>query len=96
MKTVTSRGVTDSRGVQDKDQIVKDIHRAEKDTVWFYNNQKSLRRRYLKQWVAVKDLKVVMADKDRERLVRRLKARPCGRDRAMILLVEPEGTAYAY
>ena len=55
------------------DEIRSDLRRLEQDLVWFYNNQKSLRHRYLKQWVAVKDLKVVMADKDRERLVQRLK-----------------------
>jgi len=76
--------------------IVKDLKRAEDDLVWFYENQKTLRPRYLRQWVAVKDLRVVMADADRRRLVQRLGELAHGPRRAMIVYVEPEGTVHIY
>lgn len=86
----------DEIGGMTVDEIRSDLRRLEQDLDWYYSNQKSLRQKYLKHWVAIKDMKIVMADKDHDRLVQRLKERPCGRDGAKILYVEPEGTVYIY
>jgi hypothetical protein len=72
------------------------MERFAQDLDWYYSNRTMLRKKYIDRWVAVKDRKVVMADRTHDRLLKRLKARPGGRAGAQVFFVSTSEDTMVY
>jgi hypothetical protein len=77
-------------------ELREGMERFAQDLDWYYSNRTMLRKKYIDRWVAVKDRKVVMADRTCDRLLKRLKARPGGRAGAQIFFVSTSEDTMVY
>ncbi len=80
----------------DRDRLIDVMEAAKRDRLWFYEHLDELRGEYLDKWVAIKDTKVIDADRDHDRLLKRLAERPGGARDTEILPVLPKGTIAVY
>lgn len=64
-------------GVSEK-ELVDKMNMARDDQFWYYDNLEKLRKKYLDHWIAIRRKKVILVDKDRDRLIKELRARSGG------------------
>jgi hypothetical protein len=79
----------------DHDRLIEAMEASRRDRLWFYDHLDELRREYLGKWVAIKDTTVIDADRNHDRLFKRIMQRPGAGD-IEILPVLPKGTIAVY
>lgn len=78
------------------EQLAMAAERIKDDWAWFSRNMVSLRRRYMNKWVAVRSRRIVLADADHDRLLKRLKGLPEGRACAEVFFVAPKSVDHIF
>jgi len=80
----------------DYDRLIESMEASRRDRLWFYEHLDELRKEYRGEWVAVKDSKIIDADRNHDRLMKRLMEKPGGAGDIEILPVLPKGTIAVY
>jgi hypothetical protein len=78
------------------EQLAKDGDEAMKDRMWFSGNMNALRKRYRGKWVGVRSRRIIMADADHDRLLRRLESRRENLASTQIFYVSPRDAEYYF
>lgn len=63
------------------------LRRYGADLSWCHKNDSKLRKKYPDHWIVVEDKKVILADRDHSRVLKKLWARPGGIGNACIYFV---------